>query len=62
MLRFRLPVLVVTAMVAAALLAMPAGAAPANVDVTCLAVSFMSASKLYERLCVPFRVRGLLPG
>jgi hypothetical protein len=34
MLRFRLPVLVVTAMVVAALLAGPAGAAPANVDVS----------------------------
>ena len=34
MLRFRLPVLVVTAVVVAALLALPAGAAPANVDVS----------------------------
>ena len=34
MLRFRLPVLVVTAAVVAALLALPAGAAPANVDVS----------------------------
>jgi hypothetical protein len=34
MLRFRLPVLVVAAVVAAVVLTMPAGAVPANVDVS----------------------------